>query len=151
MAAVTRAMLSKSLTQFSVDGRGYIPSPLFDLRPNYSVGNKDNGDVLQQVSCTHCYTQCPQPCSQPSLTHASAGDSGHSWASLGQSLVGSLLFSPGSWCTQGSVCACQEFVSQSCVRSGNSMMGLMATSSKRAYTIPKPAAPRAPVSVAIHC
>ena len=103
MAAVTRAMLSKSLTQFSVDGRGYIPSPLFDLRPNFSVGNKDNGDVLQQVSCTHCYTQCPQPCSQPSLTHASAGDSGHSWASLAQSLVGSLLFSPGSWCTQGAL------------------------------------------------
>ena len=30
---------------------------------------------------------------------------GHSWASLGQSLVGSLLLSPVSWCTQGSVCA----------------------------------------------
>ena len=33
---------------------------------------------------------------------------GHSWTSLGQSLVGSLLLSPGSWCTQGSVCALQE-------------------------------------------
>jgi len=30
---------------------------------------------------------------------------GHSQASLGQSLVGSLLLSPGSWCAQGSVCA----------------------------------------------
>ena len=49
MAAVTRAMLSKSLTQFSVDGRGYIPSPLFDLRPNYGGGNEDNGDILQKV------------------------------------------------------------------------------------------------------
>ena len=29
---------------------------------------------------------------------------GHSWASLGQSLVGSLLLSPGSWCAQF-VCA----------------------------------------------
>ena len=36
---------------------------------------------------------------------------GHSWASLGQSLVGSLLLSPGSWCAQGSVCALQESVS----------------------------------------
>ena len=35
----------------------------------------------------------------------------HSWASLGQSLVGSLLLSPGSWCAQGSVCALQESVS----------------------------------------
>ena len=25
---------------------------------------------------------------------------GHSWASLGQSLLGSLLLSPGSWCVQ---------------------------------------------------
>ena len=30
---------------------------------------------------------------------------GHSWASLGQSPVGSLLLSPGSWCVQGFVCA----------------------------------------------
>ena len=36
---------------------------------------------------------------------------GHSGASLGQSLVGSLLLSPGSWCTQGFVCAFQESVS----------------------------------------
>ena len=43
---------------------------------------------------------------------------GHSQAGLGQSLVGSLLLSPGSWCTQASVCAHQQFVSQSCVRSG---------------------------------
>ena len=36
---------------------------------------------------------------------------GHSRASLAQSLVGSLLLSPGSWCTQGSVCAFQQSVS----------------------------------------
>ena len=35
----------------------------------------------------------------------------HSQASLGQSLVGSLLLSPGSWCTQGFVCALQDSVS----------------------------------------
>ena len=36
---------------------------------------------------------------------------GHSRASLGQSLVGSLLPSPGSGCAQGFVCALQESVS----------------------------------------
>ena len=36
---------------------------------------------------------------------------GHSRASLGQSLVGSLLLSPGSWCAEGFVCALQESVS----------------------------------------
>ena len=34
---------------------------------------------------------------------------GHSQASLGQSLVGSLLLSLGSRCAQGSVCALQEW------------------------------------------
>ena len=36
---------------------------------------------------------------------------GHSQASLGQSLVVSLLLSPGSWCAQCFVCALQESVS----------------------------------------
>ena len=36
---------------------------------------------------------------------------GHSWTSLDQFLVGSLLLSPGSWYTQGFVCALQESVS----------------------------------------
>ena len=60
----------------------------------------------------------------------------------------SLLLGPGA---QGSVCALQEPISQSCVSSGSSIMGLMATSSKRAYATPKSAAPRAPVPVAVHC
>ena len=69
---------------------------------------------------------------------------GHSQAGLGQSLVGSLLLSPASWCTQGSVSALQSLFPQSCVSSGSSMVGLMATSSKRAYAIPGSTAPRAP-------
>ena len=32
---MVRAMLSKSLIQFSVDGQGCVPSLLFGLRPNY--------------------------------------------------------------------------------------------------------------------
>ena len=75
---------------------------------------------------------------------------GHSWRNLVQSLLGSLLLSPGSWCTQGSVCSFQESISQSCVSSGSSMVGLMETSSKRAYAVPKSAVPKAPVPVAVH-
>ena len=44
-----RAMLSKSLIQFSVDGWGCVPSLLFDLRPNYGGGNEDNGHLLPKV------------------------------------------------------------------------------------------------------
>ena len=40
---------------------------------------------------------------------------------------------------------------QSCVSSGSSMVGLMVTSSKRAYAIPKSAAPRVPVPAACYC
>ena len=88
---------------------------------------------------------------QATTTHASAETPGHSPASLGQSLVGSLLLSPGSWCAQGSVCTLQESISQSCVSSGSSVVGLMTTLSKRAYAIPRSAAARAPGPVAVHC
>ena len=89
------AMLSKSLIQFSVDGQGCVPSLLLDLRPNYGGGNEDNGDLLQKVPGTHCYTQCLWPCSRPPLTHASAGDS---WTLVGMS--GSVSYgvtAPFSW------------------------------------------------------
>ena len=147
-----RAMLSKSVIQFSVDGWGCVPSLLFpwgqtmtslvaqtvkhlptmwdtwiqslgweDLLEkereihssilawkipwmeepgglqskgsqrvrhdwatslNYGGGNEDNGDLLQKVPCMpHC-TQCPQPCSRPLPTHASARDS---WTLRGKS------------------------------------------------------------------
>ena len=56
-----RAMLSKSLIQFSLDGWGWVFSLLFDLRPNYSGGNEDNGDLLQKAPRMHCCIQCPQP------------------------------------------------------------------------------------------
>ena len=72
---------------------------------------------------------------------------GHSQASQGQSLVGSLLPSPGSWCIQGFVCALQESISKSCVSSDGSMVGLMATSSKRAYAIPGSTARRSNQSI----
>ena len=35
------AMLSTSLTQFSVDREGCVPSLLFDLWPNYGGGHED--------------------------------------------------------------------------------------------------------------
>ena len=100
-----RAMLSKSLIEFSVDGWSCIPSLLFDLKPNYSGGNEDNSDLFQKVPCMHHYTQHPQLCSRPLPTHTSTRDS---WTHMGKSgsvSWGSLPLSPGSWCTQDFVCA----------------------------------------------
>ena len=75
----------------------------------------------------------------------------HSRASLGQSLVGSLLLSPGSWCTQVSVCVLPEPVSPVLYKFLLLYGGLMATSSKRTYAIRRSSAPRAPAPAAGHC
>ena len=82
-----REMLSKSLIQFSVLGRGCVPSLSLDLRPNYGGDNEDNGDLLQKALYVHWKTQCPQSCSRPPPSHASAGDS--------QTLMGK--WGPVSW------------------------------------------------------
>ena len=76
---------------------------------------------------------------------------GHSQASLGESLVGSLLLSPGSWCAQGFVCALQESVSQVLCIFWWLYGGVMATSSKKTYVTPRSTACRAPAPVAGHC
>ena len=39
---------------------------------NWTELSEDNGDLLQKFPCRHCYRQCPQPCSRPLPTHASA-------------------------------------------------------------------------------
>ena len=80
-----------------------------------------------------CCSQCSQPCSRPPSTHTSAGNS---WTLTGKSgsvscgvtallswvLVHKVLFVPF-----------KSLFPQSCVSSGGSMVGLMVTSSKRAY------------------
>ena len=75
---------------------------------------------------------------------------GHSQASLGQSLVGSLLLSPGSWCTKGSACALQESVSPVLCKFWWLYGELMVTSSKRAYAIPRFTALRVPALATVH-
>ena len=113
--------------------------------------NVDNGDLLQKVPWTHCYNQWSQPCSRPLPTHTSAWQSWTLTGKSGSVLVGLLLLSPGSWSAQGFVCALQESVSQSCGSSGSSVVGIILTSSKRAYAIPRSTAPKAPAPVAVHC
>ena len=75
---------------------------------------------------------------------------GHSWARLGQSLVGSLLLSPGSWCAQGFVCALQESISQSC-KLWQLCGGVNGDLLQKGLCHTQVAAPRAPVPVAVHC
>ena len=128
---------------------GLCSLPAIYLGPNYSGGNQDNGDLLQNIPCMYCYTQCPQSYSRPPpLTHTSAGDSQES---LGQFLVGSLLLSPGSWCTRFCLCPprvcfpvlCKFWQFYGQVNGDLLQEGLC--------HIPKSTAPRAPVPVAGPC
>ena len=137
-------MLSKSLIQFSVDGRGCVPSLFFVLRPNYVGGNEDNSDLLQKAPCTDCHTQCPQPSSRPPQPMPLPETPGHSQASLGHLLWSQWSFILGPGAYKVLLVPSKSLFPQSCISSGSSMMRLMATSSKRAYAIPWSAAPRAP-------
>ena len=46
LVLIGRAMLSKYLVQFSVNGHSCVSSLLFT---NYGGGNEDDGDLLQKV------------------------------------------------------------------------------------------------------
>ena len=131
-----RAMFSKSLIQFSVDGRGCVPFLLFDLRPNCVEVMKI---MVTSITSSHA---CTATLSAP---NAAAGHSrptsppetpGHSQARPGQPLMGSLLPSPASWYTQGSVCALQESASPALWKFWRLYGGINGDSSKRAYAIP---------------
>ena len=76
---------------------------------------------------------------------------GHLWASLRQSLVEALLLSPGSWCTQGSVCALQESVPLVLCEFWWLYGGVNGNLPKRAYAIPWSTELRAPAPAAVHC
>ena len=94
------AMLNKSLIQFSVDGWGCVPSLLFELRANYGGGNEHNGTSFKRSHACTAALSAPNPGVGHHRSTPPPETPGHSQASLGQSLVGSLLLSPGSWCTQ---------------------------------------------------
>ena len=110
LALVGKTMLSKSLIPFSAYGWGYVPSY-----------GRSNGDLLQKELCQHT---TPPGTAAISVLDPLAGHCQstpppetpkRSQASLGQSLVGSLLFPPGSWCAQDIVSALQEIIfPQSC-------------------------------------
>ena len=145
------AMLSKSLIQFSVDGQGCVPSLLFDQKPNYGGCNEDNCDLIQNVPRTHYGTQGPWPYSRLLQTHASARDS---WTLTGKfGSVSCRVTVPFSWVlVHTTFCLYPSRVCfPSPVSSDGSVVGLMATSFKRANTIPRSAAPSAPTPVPGQC
>ena len=81
------AMLSKSSIQFSIDGRGCVPSLLFDLRPNCCGGNEDNANLLQKVPGKQALLHSVPPTlqqatSNPHLHQRLLDTHGQVWVSL---------------------------------------------------------------------
>ena len=144
------AMLSKSLIQFSVDGWGCVPSLLFDLGPNYVEVMKILVTSFKR-SCVHTAAlSAPDPAAghhYPRLCRRHLDTQAQVWVSL---LWRHCSFLLGPDAHKVLFVPSKSLFPQSCVSSGGSMVGLMVTSYKSAYAIPRPAEPRAPAPEAGH-
>ena len=76
---------------------------------------------------------------------------GHSQASLGQFLLGSLLLSSGSWYAPGSVCALQESVSPVLCKFWQFYGGVNGNLLQEGLCHMQVTTPRAPAPSAVHC
>ena len=144
------AMFRKSLIQFSVGGWGCVPSLLFDLRPNYGAGNEENGTSFKRSSAHTATLSAPDPAAGHHRPMPPPETPGHSQASLVSLLGGHCSFLLGPGAHKFLFVPSKSSFPQSCVSSGGSLVGLMATSSKRAYATPRSAAPRASTPAAGH-
>ena len=133
-------MLSKSLIEFSVDGWSCVPSLLYTGQTMVEIMKIMVTSFKRSHACTATLSapNLQQATTDPHLCWRCLDTHRQVWVSL---LWGHCFFllGPGA---QGSVCDLKESISRSCVSSGSSMVGLMATSSKRTYAIPRSAAPR---------
>ena len=122
-----RAMLSKYLIQFSVEGWGCVPSLLFDLRQIMKI----MATSFKRSHARAAILSAPSPAAghrRPTPPQRLLDTHGQVWVSL--------LWGHLSWYTQVMFVPCKSLFPLSCVSSGGSMVGLTATSSKRAYAIP---------------
>ena len=126
--------------------------PVIYLGPNYGGGNEDNGDLLQKGPRHALLHSVPpalqQATADPRLHQRLLDTHNQVWASL---LWGHCLFLLGPGVHKVLFVPSKSLFLQSYVSSCGSMVGLMATPSKRAYAILKSAAPRTPTPAAVHC
>jgi len=139
-----RAMLSKSLIQYSVDGWGCVPSLLFSWGQTMVEVMKIMATSFKRSHARTATLSAPNPAAghcQHTLLQRPLDTHGQVWVSL-LWVHCSFLLGPGVY--KVLFLPFRNLYPQSCVSSGGSMVGLMVTSSKRTYAIPKSAASRAP-------
>ena len=88
-------MLSKSLIQFSIDGWGCVPSLLFTWGQTMVKAMKIMVTSFKRCHGCTATLSAPDPAAGHRQPTPPLEIPGHSQASLVQSLVGSLLLSPG--------------------------------------------------------
>ena len=124
--------------------------PFFDLRPNYG-NSEDNGDLHQSPMHTLLHSVPPtleQATTDPCLCWRFLDTQEQVWVRLFGDHY-SFLLGPGAH--KVLFVPSKSLFPQSCVSSGSTVVGLIATSSKRAYVMPRSAAPRASAPAAGHC
>ena len=89
-------MLSKCLIQFSVDGWGCLPSLLFTWGQTLVEVMKIMATSFKTSHACTATVTAPNPAASHHRPMPLLETPGHSWASLDQSLLGSLLLSSGS-------------------------------------------------------
>ena len=150
LVLMDRAMLSKSFIQFSVEGQDCVPSvclmwgqTMVEVMKIMATSFKRSHALLHSVPLTLQQATANQHlCRRLLDTHRQVWVSllwGHCSFLLGPG-VHKILFVPS-----------KSLFPQSSVSSGGSVVELMVASSKRAYAIPRSAAPRSPALVAGHC
>ena len=131
-------MLSKSFFQFSVEVQDCVPCLLYDLRPNYGGGTEGNGTSFKKSLQALLHSVPPtlkRAITNPCLCQRLLDTPGQVWVSL---LWGCCYFLLGPGAHKVLFVPSRSLFLQSCVS-----YGLMVTSSKRAYAIPRSTAPRA--------
>ena len=94
-----RAMLNKSSIQFFVDGQGCLPLCYVTWSQTMVEVIKIMATSFKRSHSLTATLSAPNPAAGHSRPMPPPKTPGPSWATLGQSLVGSLLLSPGSWCS----------------------------------------------------
>ena len=145
------ALLSKSLIQFSFDGWSCVPSLLFTWGQTMVEVMKIMVTSFKRSHAGTATLNAPNPASGQHRPMPPLETPGHSWASLVSLLWGHYSFLLGPGAHKVLFVPSKSLFPQFCVSSGSSMVGLMATSSEKAYAISKSAAPRAVGPAAVHC
>ena len=115
LVLMSEAMLRKSLIQVFVDGLICVPSLLFTWGLTMVEVMKIMVTSFKRSHACTAPLSAPNPAAGHHQPTPMLETPGHTQASLGQSLVRSLLLFPASWCTRFCLCPSRVYFTVLCV------------------------------------